>query len=109
MSVVKILIGMNIAWFVAIVYLLSAIGGALTSIFLNPLVVSAGASGAIFGVFGAMLAIVWRRPELFPKGYLILHGKIVLCLILYSIAFSFIDKNADNAAHFGGFAIKQAG
>jgi membrane associated rhomboid family serine protease/Flp pilus assembly protein TadD len=87
------------------VYLFAAIGGALTSIFINPLLVSAGASGAIFGVFGAMLAIVWRRPESFPKGYLILHGKIVLCLILYSIAFSFIDKNADNAAHFGGFFI----
>ncbi len=86
-----------------IVYLFAAIGGALTSIFVNPLLVSAGASGAIFGVFGAMLAVVWRRPEKFPKGYLILHGKIVLCLIIYSIIFSFIDKNADNAAHFGGF------
>ncbi|MBS1956712.1 MAG: rhomboid family intramembrane serine protease [Cyanobacteria bacterium SZAS-4] len=86
-----------------IVYLYAAIGGALTSILVNPLLVSAGASGAIFGVFGAMLAIVWRRPSMFPKGYLILHGKIVLCLILYSIIFSFIDKNADNAAHFGGF------
>ncbi|CAN5552565.1 hypothetical protein BH10CYA1_BH10CYA1_25200 [soil metagenome] len=86
-----------------VVYLFAAIGGALTSIFVNPLLVSAGASGAIFGVFGAMLAIVWRRPEKFPKGYLILHGKIVLFLILYSIVFSFIDKNADNAAHFGGF------
>lgn len=86
-----------------IVYLYAAIGGALTSILVNPLLVSAGASGAIFGVFGAMLAIVWRRPSMFPKGYLILHGKIVLCLILYTIIFSFIDKNADNAAHFGGF------
>ncbi len=86
-----------------IVYFYAAIGGALTSILINPLLVSAGASGAIFGVFGAMLAIVWRRPAMFPKGYLILHGKIVLCLILYSIIFSFIDKNADNAAHFGGF------
>ncbi|MBI2810449.1 MAG: rhomboid family intramembrane serine protease [Candidatus Melainabacteria bacterium] len=88
-----------------IVYLYAAIGGALTSILVNPLLVSAGASGAIFGVFGAMLAIVWRRPAMFPKGYLILHGKIVLCLILYTIIFSFIDKNADNAAHFGGFVM----
>lgn len=87
------------------VYLTSAVGGALTSIFSNPLLVSAGASGAIFGSFGAMLAIVWKRPESFPKGYLILHGKIVLFLILYSVIFSFIDKNTDNAAHFGGFII----
>lgn len=88
-----------------IVYLYAAIGGALTSIMINPLLVSAGASGAIFGVFGAMLAIVWRRPAMFPKGYLLLHGKIVLCLILYTVIFSFIDKNADNAAHFGGFVM----
>ena len=87
----------------SIVYLFAAIGGALTSIFSNPLLVSAGASGAIFGVFGAMLAIVWRRPDNFPKGYLVLHGKIILFLVLYSIVFSFIDKNADNAAHVGGF------
>ncbi len=88
-----------------IVYLISAVGGALTSIFCNPLLVSAGASGAIFGVFGALLAVVWRRPERFPSGYLMLHGKIVLFLILYSFIFSFIDKNTDNAAHFGGFAV----
>lgn len=86
----------------SLIYLLSACGGALTSIFVNPLLVSAGASGAIFGSFGAMLSLVWRRPESFPKGYLLLHGKIVVFLILYSIIFSLIDKNTDNAAHFGG-------
>jgi len=86
----------------SLIYLLSACGGALTSIFVNPLLISAGASGAIFGSFGAMLAVVWRRPENFPRGYLLLHGKIVGFLILYSIVFSFIDKNTDNAAHFGG-------
>src|SRR3954468_839444 len=32
------------------VYIFAAVGGALTSIFINPLLISAGASGAIFGV-----------------------------------------------------------
>jgi rhomboid protease GluP len=93
-------------WFrFSFVYLISACGGALISIFVHPLLVSAGASGAIFGSFGAMLAVVWKRPENFPKGYLIFHGKVVLFLILYSAIFSFIDKNTDNAAHCGGFIV----
>ena len=38
-----------------IIYLVSAIVGSLTSMLFNPAYISAGASGAIFGLFGSLL------------------------------------------------------
>ena len=86
----------------AAIWCCAAACGALTSLVVHPTVVSEGASAAIFGLFGAMLAFVWQRKQLAPPGSLRLHSRIILILVIYSIVCAYFDKSVDNAAHFGG-------
>jgi membrane associated rhomboid family serine protease len=78
-------------------YLLSALGGSVCSyLFGNPHVAGVGASGAIFGVFGAFFVLARsRRSD--TTGILILIG--------INLAFSFYDKAIDWHAHVGGLAV----
>src|SRR3989442_1261055 len=47
-----------------LLYLLSGIAGSTTSLLVHPLIVGAGASGAIFGVAGALVAAgTWRHES----------------------------------------------
>ena len=83
-------------------YFLSGIGGGLLSMGFSMLmgsnVDSVGASGAIFGVVGALLWLaLTRRGELEH----ITLGK-VLFLIIYSLYSGFTGTHIDNAAHIGG-------
>ena len=59
---------------------------------------SLGASGAIFGITGALLWIVIRN-----RGR---HAEITMPKIIFLIAYSlyngFVSTNIDNAAHVGG-------
>jgi membrane associated rhomboid family serine protease len=66
------------------VYLLSAVGGALMFYYLAPYGLAAGASGAIFGLFGAWF-VVSRRLRLDSRG--------IVLLIAINLAFSFIYHN----------------
>ena len=60
--------------------------------------VSAGASGAIFAVMGAMIYIVIRN-----RGWLgDLSAKQVLIMAAFSLYFGFTSSGVDNAAHVGG-------
>jgi rhomboid protease GluP len=87
----------------ALIYLGSGlVGGALSLHFSAQTGVSVGASGAVFGVTGALLiAMVLQRKHL-PKSL----GKQTLWslgfFILYSLAQGFSKPNVDNAAHVGG-------
>ncbi len=85
-----------------LLYLLAGIGGSLASAFRQPPVVSVGASGAIFGVYGAILAflLMQRRavnPEAAKK---IAKGAGVF--LLYNLAFSVAVPGVDLSAHLGG-------
>lgn len=81
-----------------IIYLVSAISGSLLSITFSYNVISAGASGAIFGLLGAMLY--------FGYYYRVYLGNIIksqiLPLILVNLIFGFASSGVDNAAHIGG-------
>src|SRR5207248_1502986 len=44
-----------------LLYLVSGVAGSATSLLVHPLIVGAGASGAIFGVAGALVAAGMRR------------------------------------------------
>ncbi|MEG1846855.1 MAG: rhomboid family intramembrane serine protease [Lachnospiraceae bacterium] len=83
-------------------YLIAGIGGGLASmgygIYTGSIVNSIGASGAIFGMTGALLwLVIVHRGKLAH----ITLGK-VLFLIVYSLYSGFTATNVDNAAHIGG-------
>lgn len=78
------------------------VGGALSLHFAGQMNVSVGASGAVFGVIGALLSSVIEHRGRFPGG----RGKQLISslafFILYSLAYGFANKGIDNAAHIGG-------
>jgi rhomboid protease GluP len=64
--------------------------------------VSGGASGAIFGVYGALIVFVWReRDWIHPADFRWLFwGASAFTAV--AIAFGFLIPGIDNAAHLGG-------
>jgi membrane associated rhomboid family serine protease len=76
-------------------YLVSALGGsALSYAFSNPAQPALGASGAIFGLFGAFLVLNRKLGR---------DSSSVMVLIVINFAYSFIAPNIDWRAHVGGF------
>ncbi|HEX8440768.1 rhomboid family intramembrane serine protease [Archangium sp.] len=85
----------------ALIYLLSAVGGSLASIAWDPLVVSAGASGALFGIDGAMLAFLYLQPSGIPLEDLRKLRNEVVRIIGINLVLG-LGMGFDNAAHVGG-------
>ena len=85
-----------------LVYFVSGIGGNICSLLLNisfgEVVISAGASGAVFGLTGALLCAVLRNKGRIGR----LHKKGVLVLVILSIFLGLSEPGVDNAAHIGG-------
>lgn len=82
-----------------ILYLLSGICGSIASIWWYPNTISVGASGAIFGLYGAILGLL--LTDAFPKGgkrgVLSMIGIYVVINLLWGLT-----GGIDNAAHIGG-------
>jgi rhomboid protease GluP len=89
------------AAFIAL-YLLSGVAGSLVSLYWNPLQVSAGASGAVFGVYGALIGFLALRRGSIPAPVLSALGRSALVFIGYNLVYGFIEKGIDVAAHLGG-------
>jgi rhomboid protease GluP len=68
----------------------------------DPLRNSAGASGAVFGVYGALLVFFARRREDIPRGLLRSSGRGALTLCVYSLVIGATNPLIDNACHVGG-------
>lgn len=85
-----------------ILYLLSGLGGNLLSLGADwtsgALVVSAGASGAIFGLMGALVWLVIRNRG----GYGRIYGRRVYLMVGLSLYYGFTSTGVDNYAHVGG-------
>jgi membrane associated rhomboid family serine protease/Flp pilus assembly protein TadD len=88
------------------IYLLSGFGSSICSlIFLDPSNVSAGASGAIFGAFGATVAFFWAFRKDFPKKFFRMHQKMFFVFLIYCVVSSQMFPGMDNASHLGGFIV----
>ena len=86
----------------AAIYLLSALAGSVASGWWDPMRNSAGASGAIFGVYGALLAFMAARRADIPPSMLKSISKSALLFCLYSLAIGVAHPLIDNACHVGG-------
>lgn len=79
------------------IYMFAGIVGTLSSFVFSPSI-SAGASGAIFGLFGALLLLGLLKPALFFRTI----GPNILVVIGINLIIGFVIPNVDNAGHIGG-------
>lgn len=89
-------------WTYFLVYTFCGITGSLVSIVLHPIRVGAGASGAIFGMAGALMSAMYL-------GHLPIHPsalkstlKSLLSFAGYNLFFGAVVPAIDNSAHIGG-------
>ena len=85
-----------------VIYFVSGIAGNILSLFFditaeNP-AVSAGASGAVFGLMGALLYVVILNRGRLGR----LSGRGMLIMVALSLYFGFASSGVDNLAHVGG-------
>jgi len=79
------------------IYIFSGLGGSIAS-FLFTTALSAGASGAIFGLLGALLYYSFKRPHIWKSGL----GMNLIIVILVNFGFGLSQPGIDNFAHLGG-------
>lgn len=81
-----------------IIYILSGVSGSILSLAFNSNTISAGASGAIFGLLGALLYFGY-----YYRTYLGATIKSsVLPVIILNLIIGFLNPGIDNSAHIGG-------
>jgi membrane associated rhomboid family serine protease len=87
-----------------LIYLAAGLAGSAASLWWHPVVNGAGASGAIFGVFGALLAFFLRQPGGVPASVIKRHRASVAIFIFYNLLNGARVAGIDNSAHIGGLA-----
>lgn len=85
-----------------IMYLMSGVGGSLASLVWHPERVSVGASGAIFGLAGALVAFFFLANVPLPPNARRRPIAILLFVIGFNLLFGATWPGIDNAAHLGG-------
>lgn len=81
-----------------IIYLLSGIAGSILSLAFNHNTICAGASGAIFGLLGALLYFGY-----YYRTYLgATLSRSIIPVIVLNLIIGFTSSGIDNAAHIGG-------
>ena len=85
-----------------LIYILSGLGGNVLSAWYEfraaDYSVSAGASGAIFGLIGALLYVALRNRGRIGE----MSGRGIVFMIIVSLYYGFSSGNVDNMAHIGG-------
>jgi rhomboid protease GluP len=88
----------------AALYVFAGLCGSSVSMLWKQDVISGGASGAVFGVFGALLAYMTVERGSIPPATLN-HLRIsTSSFVVYSLFYGFVQSGIDNAAHVGGLA-----
>jgi rhomboid protease GluP len=88
------------SWKMLVLYLIAALASSALSILIHPYTVSVGASGAIFGLAGALLVFARRKIRFGNNQMLVYKG--LLQFVGWNIVLGFVIPAVDNAAHIGG-------
>ena len=91
-------------WAFAVLYVAAGIGGAIASVAASPVRIGVGASGAICGLLGALLAFLITHRRSIPMSLLKSLRANVLGIIVFMAILGAIVPNIDQEAHLGGLA-----
>src|SRR3984957_10623802 len=89
-------------WTFGAIYLITGVAGGVASVGWNPVVFSVGASGAIFGLAGALVASFYLGEFSLPK--IAIQGTLrsLVFFIGFNVFFGSFFPGFDNACHAGG-------
>ncbi|MDP9039061.1 MAG: rhomboid family intramembrane serine protease [Acidobacteriota bacterium] len=85
-----------------VLYLLAGVGGNIAGLFFHPFAVGAGASGAIFGVYGGLLGFLLMERGVVPAQAAAGIAKSAGLFVLYNLVAGFARPDTDQVAHIGG-------
>lgn len=85
-----------------LLYLLAGLGGNIVELFFHPLTVGAGASGAIFGVYGGLLGFLLIERGVVPREGALKIATSAGIFLLYNLIFGLTNPETDIEAHVGG-------
>jgi rhomboid protease GluP len=85
-------------------YLFAAIGANLASLAWQPFTVAMGASGAIFGLYGGLLAVLLLHQNTVPRPRIVAIGRSAAIFIGINLVYGLTQSNLDMAALIGGLA-----
>ena len=89
-------------WTYFLVYTFSGLAGSVVSLWWRPLSIGAGASGAIFGLAGALITALYLGRLPFPKQAVKHTMRSLLIFAGYNLFFGAVAARVDNSAHLGG-------
>ena len=82
-------------------YLATAAGGSLASFAFGRAALGVGASGAIFGLFGLLIAVQYIHRPMLDRGSRAFMGQLI-GLVILNLILGFAMGGIDNWAHIGG-------
>jgi rhomboid protease GluP len=85
-----------------LLYLLAGVGGSLASLAVHPLSASAGASGAVFGVYGALLGFLLIQRGVVPSASAASIAKSAGIFLVINVFYGLRSAGTDMTAHGGG-------
>ena len=89
-------------WTYVLTYTCCGLAGSLASLWWHPLVTGVGASGAIFGMAGALIAVLYLGKLPVPKQAIQGTLRSLLIFAGYNLFFGAVGAGIDNSAHIGG-------
>jgi rhomboid protease GluP len=92
-------------WTFGAVYLITGVAASVASLGWHPAGISAGASGAIFGIAGALIAAFYLGEFSLPKTVISQLLRSVLKFAGYNLVLGAMLGHVDNAAHVGGLVM----
>ncbi len=85
-----------------LLYFFAGLAASIVSLLVHPLTTSAGASGAIFGLYGAVFGFLLMERRSLAPGAVQSIGKSAGIFILYNFIYGGMNGRTDLAAHIGG-------
>jgi rhomboid protease GluP len=90
-------------WTYVLGYTACGIAGSIVSLWWHPTAVGAGASGAIFGIAGALISALYLGRLPVPPNAIKVTLKSLMSFAGYNLFFGAVVPGISNAAHLGGF------
>ncbi len=89
------------SWRTFLYFVAGVWGGSIASLWWHPEIVGVGASGGLFGLIGAVIALIIRHRREFPPRLWRAWRKMLLTILLYNSLY-ILRAQIDSAAHIGG-------